>query len=730
MIVALPVCTKDEHLAVLGLRVARKLDASVPFECVIVHERGHDVSAITDLAKGYFKDVSTLMYEPCPYGKEFPKPHNWAWQHTARFMATQNKPWLWWEPDACPTKSGWLTTLATAYKEGRKPFAGPIERNNRRPYLVGVAIYPHNAAVRCENAMITRQGPFDQVLSWLDNAVGQSLDIGHLLYHDFRPDGTGRAWYTLGSLPDTVVLWHRCEDGSLHKLLLGAPDPEPEPIIVDDTCDVTVVITNFKRPDQLHACFNSCMAAEVPHLVISSSGADSILRSEHTRIKHLLPSVVIDSITDDRGCNEMWLRGVRHVKTRRTMILHDDDWLLPNFREILAGKYREADVIHWDGAKHLNGTPFPGEYVTRPDLPAGLHPIGYLLPFLLVPLAHTISPVGGLFPTTHVVDVLTECEKKFKKDPAFFTRPNMMVGNDIMLWLRACERYRTVYYSHTPYISYGHWSGSESFTDSSTQGMKLVPCYQAARHYWLNHSRRIQHVLTRYPITNTDARARYNLAESTWELGYDRGLVVPVQVWNAKRTSWSIRDKLATHFLKDVLQAGLDAAGPKDYICLTNDDTMINQYWWYHAYSMMHDQGAVCSFRRNLKPGQGQSMDCYPITQAGELHVGRDAFMFRRDWLEQYMPEIPDYVLGYGDWDSTMAMLIRISNGNQPKASEFTQEHPASEVPSKFIYHVDHTSFWSQAGIKEPGNAHNRKLTQEFFKKHLGWEMPHLRGEW
>jgi len=55
MLVALPVCTKDEHLALLGLKVARKLETSAPFDCVVIHERGHDVKSVVEAATGYFR---------------------------------------------------------------------------------------------------------------------------------------------------------------------------------------------------------------------------------------------------------------------------------------------------------------------------------------------------------------------------------------------------------------------------------------------------------------------------------------------------------------------------------------------------------------------------------------------------------------------------------------------------------------------------------------------------
>lgn len=98
MLIVLPVCHKDAHLAALNLRLVKHLDPrGVPFRLLIVHERGFGVADLVREAKPLFKSVSTFAYDPCPFGLEFPKPHNHAWQSTARHVAgiTPAVPWLW-----------------------------------------------------------------------------------------------------------------------------------------------------------------------------------------------------------------------------------------------------------------------------------------------------------------------------------------------------------------------------------------------------------------------------------------------------------------------------------------------------------------------------------------------------------------------------------------------------------------------------------------------------------
>ena len=102
--------------------------------------------------------------------------------------------------------------------------------------------------------------------------------------------------------------------------------------------NVTVVITNYKRPDHLRACFKSCMDAKVANLVVSSSAVNDDVRAVHKEILESIRATIISGITNDLGCNETWIRGVRLAKTSKVTILHDDDWLLPEYEDVVAGK--------------------------------------------------------------------------------------------------------------------------------------------------------------------------------------------------------------------------------------------------------------------------------------------------------------------------------------------------------------------------------------------------------
>jgi hypothetical protein len=244
---------------------------------------------------------------------------------------------------------------------------------------------------------------------------------------------------------------------------------------------ITVVITNYKRPLLLMEAFRSCLAANVKHIVISSSGTDAELAVIHRRIKAIKPDTTITAIPNDLGCNEMWLRGAKLVTTPWTYILHDDDWVLPRFGLLERELDPDISYYHWDCAKHGMGT--FGKHSYFPNMPAGIYPSTMLAGIMTNPSYNSISPVAGLFKTDHVVETLAECEKNF--GPNFLWRENMMVGNDLMLWLRATEKYPLFKFYTEPMASYGYWEGSTSCIDAHER--RLLPIYNRTRGYWLKN---------------------------------------------------------------------------------------------------------------------------------------------------------------------------------------------------------------------------------------------------
>lgn len=235
MLVVLPVCPSDAHLALLNLQLARKLDGpllatdKIAYDCLVTTDESYDPTEVVTAARDYFRSVSLHRYpvhtqEP----RAWPGPQNWAWQESARCVeqkhARTHKCWLWWEADASPLKLAWLSILEGGWRIGNRPFAGSIVEGTHT-YMAGVGIYPVDISRHLDRSLRVLTAPFDVVAGVYDNAVSRATRLNHLIHHHVRPANDGdhfdtREDYEKLVLP-SAVLFHRCNDGSLARLLLS-----------------------------------------------------------------------------------------------------------------------------------------------------------------------------------------------------------------------------------------------------------------------------------------------------------------------------------------------------------------------------------------------------------------------------------------------------------------------------------------------------------------------------
>ena len=166
----------------------------------------------------------------------------------------------------------------------------------------------------------------------------------------------------------------------------------PGPLFGPETdSDLTVVITNWRRPEFLPAAFQSCLEAGVENIVVTSSAVDESVKRVHAQMQSLHPGTVILTERGDSGSNANWLRGVDAAKTEWVQILHDDDLLLPEYR-LVKHLIGVADFLCWDATTHgdvvgLNSRTFPG-------LSHGLHRATEIIQHLLQ-RSLSPSPVAG-----------------------------------------------------------------------------------------------------------------------------------------------------------------------------------------------------------------------------------------------------------------------------------------------------------------------------------------------
>jgi hypothetical protein len=154
---------------------------------------------------------------------------------TAATFIKQRAPavWLWLEPDAVPLKSGWADALSAAYEKCGKRYMGSIvprlDNDERLPkfHLAGTAVY-HWGAVEDIGPFCSGMAAFDMASA--DVVVPKAINT-HLIQHFWgrknsaptfvrnRGPGDSKNTLPLSFIRSDAVLFHRCKDGSLIRLL-------------------------------------------------------------------------------------------------------------------------------------------------------------------------------------------------------------------------------------------------------------------------------------------------------------------------------------------------------------------------------------------------------------------------------------------------------------------------------------------------------------------------------
>lgn len=231
---------------------------------------------------------------------------------------------------------------------------------------------------------------------------------------------------------------------------------------------------------------------------------------------------------------------------------------------------------------------------------------------------------------------------------------------------------------------------------------------------------RIFHCVERHNEFNPPDKQRKTVAWKSWDDLYVQGIVVPCHYWKYARDARQIGDKRPLPFLKDVMKAGMDQAGPGDIILWTNDDILLHPTLPKALLDHISKHGACTSQRRDfgVLPPPGAPIE---IFARGNRHMGRDLFAASKAWLEKHWDEIPDFILGASDFDLCLAALVRLEFGILTTRQNVEQILSPAELPPGYVAHQKHSAFWNRADNVNtaPSQMHNRRLFKAWAEKHL-----------
>lgn len=210
---------------------------------------------------------------------------------------------------------------------------------------------------------------------------------------------------------------------------------------------------------------------------------------------------------------------------------------------------------------------------------------------------------------------------------------------------------------------------------------------------------RTWHVWSNYEMTG-DTLRRHKLAALTWR---DTGWID----FPMSDTPRVINDFMrSVPFVKDLVNAAVRAAGPRDTIILTNSDTCVADDAAKRISEVIGSvsaSGCCYSYRRDF-PVLNK-----PITRAeirtGRYYPGCDLFAFNVAWWEKHSHRLPDLVIGAEGWDWCLRLLMKATGG-----AEFDD----------LIFHEQHANSWESEQNRHtlPSQRHNLSLTAPFIAAH------------
>ncbi len=480
--------------------------------------------------------------------------------------------------------------------------------------------------------------------------------------------------------------------------------------------DLTVVVTNFQRPGYLARCLASLGAAGIENVVVSSACATPTVFAVIEEYSKLFPGLFhFTNSAHDYGCNETWLRGLYYADTKYVLILHDDDFLDKTFgqtyKRVIAPALEQVGFASWRGrVVTADGIEHPAEYFQGPTR---ICPGSAIMGYLASGEELSVSPVLSVFRREDAIATLKEAAHYFKSHH-YFTRPTMMVGNDLLLYLRAAEKYQSWLFVNEILTYHGSWEGSETAIAHKNGLGSIKSCYNATRQHFLKtrglgakRTRRVLHVWSKYETKNETENARLARAQASWSDEHESGHMLPFSVLDcqlSRSSKTELGDCRVVPFLRDLLDYGISMAQDDDVVVVTNSDTGFVVGAGQKLLHEMEARGldAAYAWRHNFYYGPPPAR-LFDLSGA-MVDGGVDLLAVTPAWWRRVRSYVPDLLLGCIAWDFVLRCVIEDSQ-------------PGKNVELyNLIWHEWHDPFWrGEARFTNPGQQHNMRIAKAYF---------------
>lgn len=232
MIAVVSVCEKDVDHAIKLAQWITKLGGCKAFDVLLVADAATPFDQTMELAKALGESFQQVIVRATArHVPNWPDGPNANWSACARLCKEMNRPWLFLEPDVVPMRAGWLAEIAEAYNRIGAKYLGHIYPCSQpflpSRFMSGVACYPALA--------IDEIAPLPNTpRAWEVDAAERMIASGahtDKIYHFFGQPNLPPTFVarkdahspvnamTLENIPAEAVLYHRCKNDSLIRLL-------------------------------------------------------------------------------------------------------------------------------------------------------------------------------------------------------------------------------------------------------------------------------------------------------------------------------------------------------------------------------------------------------------------------------------------------------------------------------------------------------------------------------
>ena len=458
---------------------------------------GQEAAPVILRAEKLFSKVDVIRPKHA-YSKEWPHVQNAMFKMACKWNAAiGKKPFFWLETDAIPLVKGSIQQLERAYLETKARLMGVVYPRPW-PHVNAIAVWPADTMTAIRDVMAANDTAFDNYVR--PNMVRGFVQT-NLIQHEWNPPRFfGED--SLKRINEGAVIYHQNKDGTLIKALrarlngaTAAPvappqppqPPQPEPQIQVAEQEVyepepeqpklTVVITTHKRPHKARRALDSCLVAGIDEVVMTVTGATKNTREIFELWANDKHKVIIN---DHRTkSNDAWINGIKDATNEWVLILHDDDLVLPHFLPEVTQHLGETPFLYFPAKFHRTEGDAPPDILEGPFHEKGNQPTGDLKKAISVKGTRTITPVRGVFRRDDLIDWLEEAGKKLPQE--CYYRSDFLVGNDLWIWLRACDAYSRFRSLEKPLVSLGCDMDSTTTKDISLKNQRLPGIYDVTR---------------------------------------------------------------------------------------------------------------------------------------------------------------------------------------------------------------------------------------------------------